>query len=73
MLLIGEVLSVVLLMVAGSLDGRQWADAAVLMPAVVVGVVSSGRARGLFDAQRLRGAVLAFAFVSAVWIIVRAV
>lgn len=70
--LIGEVLSIVLLAVSGSLDGRQLGAAVVLCPAVVVGVVSSGPARGLFDARRLRSAVLVFAFVSAVWIMIRA-
>ena len=70
--LVGEVLSVALLAISGSLGGPQLALAAVLVPAVAIGVAASGPARGLFDARRLRSAVLLFAAVTAVWIVLRA-
>ena len=70
--LIGEILSIVLLIAVGSIGAFQVRAAMILMPGMVLGVLCSGPARRRLDAGLLRHLVLLFAFVSATWILLKA-
>lgn len=69
--LLGEVLSLALLAAAGRISVTQTEVAALLLPAVVVGGLSSRLAHAGLDQRRLRLFVLGFAVVSGIVLIVR--
>ena len=70
--LIGEILSVMLLVAVGSLGALQVRAALILLPGMGLGILCSGPARQRLDPGMLRRLVLVFAAVSAVWIILKA-
>lgn len=67
--LIGELLSVALLVPAGLISRDQTRAALLVLPAVAVGVFGSIPLRPRVDARTLRTAVLAFAALSSLWIV----
>ncbi len=69
--LLGEVLSLALLAAAGRISVTQTEVAALLLPAVVVGGLSSRLAHAGLDQRRLRLFVLGSAVVSGIVLIVR--
>jgi len=70
--LLGEVFSIALLVVEGRLDMAQAADALLLVPALVLGLFASGWAHRRLDPARLRDALLLFAVLSGLLLIVQA-
>lgn len=64
--LLGEIVSIGLLLVRGVGEPRAVLDAAWLLPALVTGVLLSSRLHQQLDSKRLRLAVLLFALVSGV-------
>ncbi|TGD94922.1 sulfite exporter TauE/SafE family protein [Methylobacterium nonmethylotrophicum] len=64
--LVGEVLSLLLLLAAGRLDGPQVRAAVLLAPPLALGVIASGFAGSLVDGPVLRRLILAFAIVSGI-------
>jgi hypothetical protein len=63
--MLGTVLSIVALWLAGTFGHHELVLSAVLLPGTVVGFVASGPARRLVDGGRVRGLVLAAASLSA--------
>jgi uncharacterized protein len=70
--LIGEIFSVVALIAKGRLGVTQLVDAAWLILPLVAGLVASGLAHDRISATRLRDALLIFAVVSGIVLIVQA-
>lgn len=64
--LIGEVVSVVLLLVTGAAQPGQFGTAALLLPALAVGAVLSHYVHHRLEGPRMRTAVLIFALVSGI-------
>lgn len=69
--LLGELLSLVLLAMAGRISMAQTVVAALFLPAVVIGGLGSRLAHAGLDQRRLRMFVLGFAVVSGIVLIVR--
>lgn len=69
--MVGTLLSLALLTIAGAVDGQQVLLGAALAPAVVAGFFASARLRGRLDAGRTRPAVLAVSALAAVALLVR--
>lgn len=68
--LLGELVSLALLLARGAGDGNSLVDAAWLVPAVAVGLLLSSRVHHRIDSKRLRLLVLVFALVSGVVLMV---
>ncbi|MFC6705187.1 TSUP family transporter [Flexivirga alba] len=68
--LLGEVVSIAVLLVRGIGDAGAVRDAAWLLPALVVGLLLSSRLHERLDSKRLRFLVLVFALVSGVVLMV---
>jgi uncharacterized protein len=69
--LIGAAISLIGLAISGALTRHQVAVGALLLPAVVLGVVVGARLRRLLPAHRVRGAVLLVSGASALVLVVR--
>jgi uncharacterized protein len=70
--LVGQLFSLAVLVVEGRLNSAQVGDALLLMPPLVLGLLASGWAHRRLDAARLRDALLAFAVISGLLLIVQA-
>lgn len=68
--LLGEIVSIALLLARGVGDARDVLDAGWLIPALLIGMALSSRAHQRIDSKRLRVLVLAFALVSGVVLMV---
>lgn len=64
--LVGEIISLVLLTLAGQFQPHQWPWALALLPALAAGSVASRYVHHRLDARRMRLGVLSFALVSGV-------
>ena len=71
--LIGQIFSVTALILKGRLGATQFESAAILFLPLVIGLVGSGLAHDRISASRLRDALLIFAVVSGIVLIVQAV
>ncbi|QBE66054.1 sulfite exporter TauE/SafE family protein [Pseudoduganella lutea] len=68
--LLGEIISIVVLAISGRIDSSTFGTVAWALPAIVVGLVASQAVYHRVNARFLRIAVLAFAIVSGVFILV---
>ena len=71
--LIGEIFSLIFLIGKGRLDIAQATDALLLLPPLALGLLASGWLHSRLDAGRLRDALLIFAVVSGIVLIVQSV
>jgi uncharacterized membrane protein YfcA len=69
--LVGEIVSLVILAVAGQTSASQFTDALLLVPALAVGAMLSRAAHARLPARLMRSLVLGFAIISAVVLLVR--
>jgi uncharacterized protein len=70
--LVGQLFSLAVLLVGGRLNLAQVSDVVLLMPALALGLLASGWAHRRLDTKRLRDALLVFAVVSGLLLIVQA-
>lgn len=70
--LVGEVISLVILLIAGRIDWSQVTAALALTPALLIGTVLSRRAHARLNGPRLRLAVLIFSIISGLALVVKA-
>jgi uncharacterized protein len=70
--LVGQLFSLAVLVVEGRLNLVRVGDALLLIPPLVLGLLASGWAQRRLDAARLRDALLAFAVISGLLLIVQA-
>jgi len=70
--LVGQLFSLAVLVVEGRLNLAQLNDVVLLMPALALGLLASGWAHRKLDTARLRDALLVFAVVSGLLLIVQA-
>jgi uncharacterized protein len=68
--LIGQVFSLLVLMAVGRANAAQLMAAAILLPALAVGLLASRHAHGWVEGPWLRRCVLMFAIVSGLWLVV---
>jgi uncharacterized membrane protein YfcA len=68
--LVGEVISLVLLVATGKADGAQFAAALILLPPLALGALLSRWVHHRLDGRLMRIVVLAFAIASGVLVIV---
>jgi len=69
--LIGQLISLAILAIAGRTDARQFTAALLLLPALAVGAVLSRRVHHRVDGRGLRASVLLFAIASGAVLLVR--
>lgn len=68
--LVGELISLAILALAGQFQPHQWLWALGLLPAVAVGCIASRLVHHRLDARRMRLGVLAFALVSGIVLLI---